>query len=104
MLFQGTVLHTLSGQQVLKLDTDHDVSTQSSALHAGLVQIFTNFGKTKESLSGPVAIVAVGAEVARSDYSGLFQYAAIVNLNLAVVNTLPLPVRTFESYAIALAA
>jgi RIP metalloprotease RseP len=38
-----------------------------------------------------VAIVAVGAEVARSDIAGLFQFAAIVNINLAVVNTLPLP-------------
>ena len=58
---------------------------------AGLTQIFTNFSKTAESVSGPVAIVAVGAEVARADISGLFQFAAIVNINLAVVNALPLP-------------
>eukprot|EP00891_Asterochloris_glomerata_P009814 jgi/Astpho2/9814/Aster-03783 len=57
----------------------------------GLTQIFTNFSKTAESVSGPVAIVAVGAEVARADISGLFQFAAIVNINLAVVNALPLP-------------
>ena len=42
-------------------------------------------------MSGPVAIVAVGSEIARSDLSGLFQFAAIVNINLAVVNALPLP-------------
>lgn len=41
--------------------------------------------------AGPVAIVAAGSEVARSDASGLYQFAAILNLNLAVVNTLPLP-------------
>ena len=35
--------------------------------------------------------MAVGAEVARADISGLFQFAAIVNINLAVVNALPLP-------------
>jgi len=52
-----------------------------------------NFAKTADAVSGPVAIVAVGAEVARADVSGLFQFAAIVNINLAVVNLLPLPVR-----------
>jgi membrane-associated protease RseP (regulator of RpoE activity) len=57
----------------------------------GLSQVFFNFAQTADKLSGPVAIVAVGAEVARADSAGLFQFAAIVNINLAVVNTLPLP-------------
>ncbi|CAK9263445.1 unnamed protein product [Sphagnum jensenii] len=57
----------------------------------GLWQVFFNFAQTADKLSGPVAIVAVGAEVARADSAGLFQFAAIVNINLAVVNTLPLP-------------
>ncbi|GJP51123.1 hypothetical protein CLOM_g10290 [Closterium sp. NIES-68] len=57
----------------------------------GLQQILFNFGDTADKVSGPVAIVAVGAEVARTNISGLFQFAAIVNLNLAVVNLLPLP-------------
>ena len=37
--------------------------------------------------------MAVGAEVARSDIANLFQFAAILNINLAVINILPLPVR-----------
>lgn len=57
----------------------------------GLSQILSNFSKTAENLSGPVAIVAVGSEAARTDVTGLFQFGAIVNLNLAVVNLLPLP-------------
>lgn len=57
----------------------------------GLKQVFLNFAQTADKLSGPVAIVAVGAEVAMSDIAGLFQFAAIVNINLAVVNLLPLP-------------
>lgn len=57
----------------------------------GLWQILTDFARTADRVSGPVAIVAVGAEVARTNTAGLFQFAAIVNLNLAVVNTLPLP-------------
>jgi len=63
----------------------------SGTVIGGLKQIFLNFGAVSSQLSGPVAIVAVGAEVARSDIAGLFQFAAIVNINLAVVNTLPLP-------------
>ena len=59
--------------------------------NAGLQQIVTNFSKTAEGVSGPVAIVAVGSEIARSDLAGLLQFAAIVNINLAVVNALPLP-------------
>lgn len=51
----------------------------------------TNFGQVQDKISGPVAIVTVGAEVARTDRAGLFQFAALVNLNLAVVNALPLP-------------
>jgi membrane-associated protease RseP (regulator of RpoE activity) len=62
-----------------------------AAVLDGLWQVFFNFAQTADKLSGPVAIVAVGAEVARADIAGLFQFAAIVNINLAVVNTLPLP-------------
>ena len=42
-------------------------------------------------LSGPVAIVAAGSEIMRTDSAGLFQFCAIVNINLAAVNILPLP-------------
>eukprot|EP00238_Polyblepharides_amylifera_P011041 CAMPEP_0196593580 /NCGR_PEP_ID=MMETSP1081-20130531/76014_1 /TAXON_ID=36882 /ORGANISM="Pyramimonas amylifera, Strain CCMP720" /LENGTH=423 /DNA_ID=CAMNT_0041917599 /DNA_START=282 /DNA_END=1553 /DNA_ORIENTATION=+ len=57
----------------------------------GLKQIFSNFSSTASQMSGPIAIVAVGAEVARTNALGLFQFCAILNINLAVVNTLPLP-------------
>ena len=50
-----------------------------------------NFNGVKNQVSGPVAIVAAGAEVARVDFAGLYQFAAIVSINLAVVNALPLP-------------
>ncbi|CAH2080590.1 unnamed protein product [Thlaspi arvense] len=39
----------------------------------------------------PVAIIAFGAEVARSNVDELFQFAAALNLNLAIINLLPLP-------------
>ena len=61
---------------------------------AGLLSIVTNFKQTKDAVSGPLAIVAAGADVARSDAASLLQFAAIVNVNLAIVNALPLPVST----------
>lgn len=33
----------------------------------------------------------MGAEVARGDPAGLYQFAAVVSINLAIVNILPLP-------------
>ncbi|KAL5573346.1 hypothetical protein UlMin_022943 [Ulmus minor] len=63
----------------------------SSNVFDSLKQTFLNFSQTASKVSGPVAIIAVGAEVARSNIDGLYQFAAILNLNLAVINLLPLP-------------
>ena len=57
----------------------------------GLTEIVFNFSENKDAVSGPVAIVSVGADIAKRDSSGLHEFAAAVNINLAVVNTLPLP-------------
>lgn len=57
----------------------------------GLKQIFLNFGESADKFSGPIAIIAVGAEVAKSNINGLYQFAALLNINLAVLNILPLP-------------
>lgn len=63
----------------------------SSNVLDSLKQTFLNFSQTADKVSGPVAIIAVGAEVARSNIDGLYQFAAVLNLNLAVINLLPLP-------------
>jgi len=57
----------------------------------GLVRIVSNFNKQAENLSGPIGVVAVGADIAKSDVAGLFAFAAVISLNLAIINTLPLP-------------
>ncbi|CAN1232502.1 Membrane metalloprotease ARASP, chloroplastic [Linum perenne] len=57
---------------------------------------------TASKVSGPVAIIAVGAEVARSNVDGLYQFAALLNLNLAVINLLPLPALDGGSLALIL--
>lgn len=57
----------------------------------GLHELIFNFSKSAEQVSGPIAMVAMGAEVARLNASQLYLFAAAINLNLAIVNTLPLP-------------
>lgn len=58
---------------------------------SGFSQLINNFGETAQQLSGPVAIVAIGANIARSDAANLFQFAALISINLAIINILPLP-------------
>lgn len=68
----------------------------------GLKQTFLNFSQSASKVSGPVAIIAVGAEVARSNIDGLYQFAALLNINLAVINLLPLPALDGGSLALIL--
>ena len=57
----------------------------------GLKQLATNFQNTASQLSGPVAIVAIGSELVKSDAAALFDFTAIISINLAIINILPLP-------------
>ncbi|MDX1978480.1 MAG: RIP metalloprotease RseP [Pseudanabaenaceae cyanobacterium bins.68] len=57
----------------------------------GLVQLATNFSSVSSQVSGPVAIVAAGAQLAKSNQAGLFDFTAIISINLAIINLLPLP-------------
>lgn len=68
----------------------------------GLKQIFSNFSQSASKVSGPIAIVALGAQVARSNIDGLYEFAAVLNLNLALINILPLPALDGGSLALVL--
>ena len=57
----------------------------------GFWQLISNFSESAEQVAGPVAIVSVGAELARNDLSNLFQFGALISINLAIINILPLP-------------
>ncbi|MDJ1183647.1 RIP metalloprotease RseP [Roseofilum casamattae] len=57
----------------------------------GFGQLITNFGSMAGQVGGPVRIVEEGARLARSDSSSLLFFAAIISVNLAVLNILPLP-------------
>lgn len=57
----------------------------------GFWQLISNFQETSNQVAGPVAIVAVGAKLADDSLSNLFQFGALISINLAVINILPLP-------------
>jgi membrane-associated protease RseP (regulator of RpoE activity) len=57
----------------------------------GLRKLVTNFQATASQVSGPVAIVAMGSQLAQSDQASLFDFTAIISINLAIINLLPLP-------------
>ncbi|MEM7579723.1 MAG: RIP metalloprotease RseP [Mastigocoleus sp.] len=58
---------------------------------SGLTQLVTNFGETAPQLSGPVNIVKAGANIAQNDSGSLLFFGALISINLAVINILPLP-------------
>lgn len=57
----------------------------------GFGQLITNFRETANQVSGPVNIVKIGANIARNDAGSLFFFAALISINLAIINILPLP-------------
>ncbi|XGV95033.1 MAG: RIP metalloprotease RseP [Leptolyngbya sp. BL-A-14] len=57
----------------------------------GFGQLITNFGQVADQISGPVRIVDEGAKLARSDAFNLFTFGALISINLAIINILPLP-------------
>lgn len=57
----------------------------------GFVTLLTNFSEMSSQVAGPVKIVEQGAGLAQSDAARLFPFAAIISINLAIINILPLP-------------
>ncbi len=57
----------------------------------GFGKLITNFGETASQVAGPIKIVEIGASIAQNDTGSLFFFAALISINLAVINILPLP-------------
>ncbi len=57
----------------------------------GFASLITNFSEVSGQVAGPVKIVEQGAQFAESDASRLFPFTAIISINLAIINILPLP-------------
>ena len=57
----------------------------------GYKGLITNFSSTAQQLSGPVKIVEIGAQLSEQGGKGILLFAALISINLAVLNSLPLP-------------
>jgi membrane-associated protease RseP (regulator of RpoE activity) len=57
----------------------------------GFGKLVTNFSETAGQVAGPVKIVKIGASIAENDTGSLFFFAALISINLAFINILPLP-------------
>ncbi|MGL5034475.1 MAG: RIP metalloprotease RseP [Microcystaceae cyanobacterium] len=57
----------------------------------GFWQLISHFQETAKQVAGPIKIVEYGASIASNDINNLFQFAALISINLAVINILPLP-------------
>ena len=53
--------------------------------------LFQGQGGMADSLSGPVGIAVLTGRVARLGFSHLMQFAAMLSINLAILNILPFP-------------
>jgi RIP metalloprotease RseP len=57
----------------------------------GFWQLISNFSENIGQVAGPVKIVEYGASIAKDNLSNLYQFAALISINLAIINILPLP-------------
>jgi membrane-associated protease RseP (regulator of RpoE activity) len=63
----------------------------SSKIIEGFILLITNFSDMAGQVAGPVGIVAQGANLTSADASNLFPFTALISINLAIINILPLP-------------
>lgn len=57
----------------------------------GFASLITNFSAVAGQVAGPVKIVEEGAKSAAANAYYLFPFTAIISINLAIINILPLP-------------
>ncbi|MEA5534691.1 RIP metalloprotease RseP [Crocosphaera sp. XPORK-15E] len=57
----------------------------------GFWQLISNFQENAKQVAGPVKIVEYGASIAQNNAGNLFQFGALISINLAIINILPLP-------------
>ena len=71
--------------------TNKEFSTLLIKTIQGYKGLITNFSSTAQQLSGPVKIVEIGAQLSEQGGTGILLFAALISINLAVLNSLPLP-------------
>ena len=75
----------------LVLTTGSQFSQMLQQTVRGYAGLLTNFRATAGQVSGPVKIVEMGAQLSQQGGSGLVLFSALISVNLAVLNSLPLP-------------
>ncbi len=80
-----------NGLKEVLTQVDSQFSDLFSRTIKGYQGLVTDFGATSKQLSGPVKIIEIGAQLSEEGSSGLVFFAALVSINLAVLNSLPLP-------------
>lgn len=71
--------------------TNNEFSSLLIKTIEGYRGLITNFSSTAQQLSGPVKIVEIGAQLSEQGGTGILLFAALISINLAVLNSLPLP-------------
>ena len=71
--------------------TNNEFSSLLLKTIQGYKGLITNFSSTAQQLSGPVKIVEIGAQLSQQGGNGILLFAALISINLAVLNSLPLP-------------
>ena len=71
--------------------TNSEFSSLLAKTIQGYKGLITNFSSTAQQLSGPVKIVEIGAQLSQQGGAGILLFAALISINLAVLNSLPLP-------------
>ena len=71
--------------------TNNEFSSLLSKTIQGYKGLITNFSSTAQQLSGPVKIVEIGAQLSQQGGTGILLFEALISINLAVLNSLPLP-------------
>ena len=71
--------------------TNNEFSSLLIKTIQGYKGLITNFSSTAQQLSGPVKIVEIGAQLSQQGGNGILLFAALISINLAVLNSLPLP-------------
>jgi len=71
--------------------TNNEFSSLLVKTIQGYKGLITNFSSTAQQLSGPGKIVEIGAQLSQQGGTGILLFAALISINLAVLNSLPLP-------------
>lgn len=69
----------------------YEFQSKTKLVAGGMIALLTNFSSMADQVGSPVKIVEQGAGLAKADFRTLFPFAAIISINLAIINILPLP-------------